>query len=250
LEDQTGAESLFFELASQNRMGILRELQSKPQRMQELARKLDLTDTEAFRQLHRLTEASLVQKQSDGAYTISQYGKLVLQLSRPLEFAYRNRQCFLTRDVWRLPVEFIDRLGELSEAKLSMDMVDMLNISEQGVFEAEEYIWAMGSTPLGPVSSKVKERVSKGVKLRLLIPESLRESYKDIRVVPDIIEKRTLPTVPINMVCTEKAAGVSLLSIDGRPDAALFFGRGEVFQKWAKDLFLYYWNQGKLIYDR
>jgi predicted transcriptional regulator len=248
LETQSGVEQLFFELASENRLDILRELRMEPRKIQEIGRRLKLTDTEAFRQVHRLDEASLIQKQPEGTYAITQYGKLVLQLSRPLEFVFRNKQCFLTRDVWRLPPEFIDRLGELFEAKLNMNMIDMLNISDQGVSEAEDHVWAMGDKPLGPVSAKVEQRISKGIKLRLLIPESLSPLYKDIREVPDIVEKRMLPSVPVNMLCTEKAAGVSLLSIDGRPDNALFFGRDEAFRKWAGDLFLYYWDKGKHCY--
>ena len=44
--------------------------------MQELARRLDITDTEANRQLLHLSEASLVQKQPDGAYSLTEYGNL------------------------------------------------------------------------------------------------------------------------------------------------------------------------------
>jgi predicted transcriptional regulator len=54
-----GIDKLFFELASESRLGILRELQLKPLKMQEIARKLDLTDTESCKQLQRLTEAHL-----------------------------------------------------------------------------------------------------------------------------------------------------------------------------------------------
>jgi predicted transcriptional regulator len=47
------------------------------------------------------------------------------------------------------------------------------------------------------------------------------------------------------MLCTEKSAGISLYSIDGRTDKALFFGRDPMFLKWATDPFPYYWDQGK-----
>jgi len=73
LETPAGIESLFFELASESRLGILRELNMKNWKMNELARKLDLTTTETFRQLQRLNEALLVQKQVGGTYAISLY---------------------------------------------------------------------------------------------------------------------------------------------------------------------------------
>ena len=49
--EESGLEKLFFELASESRLGILRELQKENLKMQEIARRLDVTPTEAFRQL-------------------------------------------------------------------------------------------------------------------------------------------------------------------------------------------------------
>jgi len=241
-------ETLFFELASENRLGILRELQSKPLRMQDVVQKLDMNDTEVFRQLHRLSEALLIKRQPEGTYAITEYGKLVLRLSLPLHFAYRNRQNLLTRDVWGLPDEFIDRLGELSEAKVSTDVIEIVNLSGQGIAAAQDHIWVMSDKPLDSARVKVEEQVSKGIKLRFLFPENQRPLFKGFREVPEIVEKRTLPRIPVNLVCTEKVAGVSLLSIDQRPDIALFFGTSGAFLNWASDLFLHYWNQGHHTY--
>ena len=63
-------EGLFYELASESRFSILQELKEKSWKMNELARKLDLTTTETFRQLQRLNEAAL-QKNSQKAPTLS-----------------------------------------------------------------------------------------------------------------------------------------------------------------------------------
>ena len=42
MDDSQGLDKLFFELASESRLGILRQLQTKDLRMQELVRKLNL----------------------------------------------------------------------------------------------------------------------------------------------------------------------------------------------------------------
>ena len=73
-----GLDKLFFELASESRLGILHGLKMKNLKMQELARMLDLTDTETCRQLQRLSEARLVQKQPDGTYNLTRYANLIL----------------------------------------------------------------------------------------------------------------------------------------------------------------------------
>jgi DNA-binding transcriptional ArsR family regulator len=54
LENNEGLGKLLFELASESRLAILRELQKENLKMQEIARRLDVTATEAFRQLQRL----------------------------------------------------------------------------------------------------------------------------------------------------------------------------------------------------
>ena len=109
MENDEGVEKLFFELASESRLSILRELRKENLKMQEIARRLDVTATEAFRQLERLSVALLVQRQPDGTFAISQYGKLVLQLASSLEFISKHKEYFSTHDVMRLPSQFVSR---------------------------------------------------------------------------------------------------------------------------------------------
>ena len=92
---------LFFELASESRLCILRELQKENLKMQEIARRLDVTPTEAFRQLERLSAASLVQRQPDGTFALAEYGKLVLQISTSLDFISKHKEYFSTHDLMR-----------------------------------------------------------------------------------------------------------------------------------------------------
>jgi hypothetical protein len=49
-------------------------------------------------------------------------------------------------------------------------------------------------------------------------------------------------------VHTEKKAGVSLLSIEGRADYALFYSKDPAFLKGPNDRFLYFWEQEKRFY--
>ena len=62
MENREGIEKLYFELASESRLDLLRELNEKNWKMNDVARKLDLTTTETYRQLQRLTEAKLVER--------------------------------------------------------------------------------------------------------------------------------------------------------------------------------------------
>jgi predicted transcriptional regulator len=244
MENNEGIEKLFLELASESRLSILRELQTENLKMQEIARRLDVTATEAFRQLQRLSEALLVQKQPEGTFAITQYGKLVLEFSSSLEFIFKNREYFSAHDVWRLPREFVNRLGVLSQTTLIMDTVESLNTGQRMFIEAEQYGWGLaeGHVPelMGPIMTEIAR---KGLKMRFLIPENVLAASAGSTVKN--IEMRGLPEIPVIIATTEKEAAVCLRLIGGRMDYAGFYGKDPAFLNWAKDLFLYYWEKGK-----
>jgi predicted transcriptional regulator len=242
-----GIESLFFDLSSESRLGILSALKKENLKMNELARRLDLTATEAFRQLQRLSEAQLVEKQPEGTYALTQYCRLVLQLSPALEFVYRYKMYFLTRDIWRIPNEFLNRIGELSAGSLSTNVADSINHGERMVRNAEEYVWTLHDRSLDSMAPLMLERYKTGgMSFRFMFSENEHSNYRPSQGRPEV-EERMLPTLPAIIVSTEKEAAVCLLSTDGRADYAGFFGTDTTFRKWVNDLFLHYWSTGKKV---
>lgn len=200
---------MFFELASETRLDILRELKNENLKMQEIARRIDVTATKAFRQLERLSNALLVQKQPDGTFALAEYGKLVFQLSSSLEFTSKHKEYFSTHDVTRLPIQFVNRLGELSQAKLIIDTVETLNKAQRAFMEAEEYSWGMaeGTVPerMEPI---IDEIIQKGVKLRFLIPETRLPTNTSPLQPMKNVEIRGLLDLPAIVVLTEKEGGL------------------------------------------
>ena len=240
-----GLDKLFFELASESRLSILFELQIGSLRMQEIARRLKITDTETTRQLLRLSEASLIQKQPDGTYSVTEYGKLLLQFSRSFEFALKFKQSLLTRDIWRLPEPFINRLGELSQTTSVAGTIDVLNCMEILISEAEKFLLAIVDRPIHVINVKAVEKIQKGVIMKAIFEERNIEFYQKIPETKGVLEKRLVDQIPATMLINEKSAAISLMSIDSREDIALFYGKDPAFLNWAKDLFNYYWERGK-----
>jgi predicted transcriptional regulator len=239
-------EKLFFELASESRLRILRELQTKNLKMNEIARRLDVTATEAFRQLQRLSEAMLVQKQPEGTYAITGYGKLVLHLCSSFEFASKHREYFLSHDVWRIPLQFLNRLGELSQTSLIMDSMENINRGERMFIDAEQYAWGLAEGRIPELMDPIMDqKIAKGLQVKMIIPEA------DLSTVPALkipnVEVRGISDIPVILGITEKGATVCFRFIGGRVDYAGFSGKDPTFLNWAKDLFLYYWEKGKRI---
>ena len=234
---------MFFELASESRLSILRELQKENLKMQEIARRLNVTATEAFRQLERLSAALLVKKQSDGTFVLTEYGKIVLQLSSSLDFVSKYKNYFSTHDVMRLPFQLVNRLGELSQASLGMDTIENLNRAERAFIEAEEFGWgiAEGTIPV-QMSPIMFERSQKGLKLKFLLPENRLPAAT---AIVKNVEVKGISELPAIVVLTEKEGAVCFYQLEGRVDYAGFFGKDPTFLNWVKDLFLYYWDRGK-----
>jgi predicted transcriptional regulator len=242
-------ETLFFSLASESRLDILNALSSNEFKMNELARKINITPTEASRQIQRLIDELIIQKQPDGVYTLTNYGKLVLHFFPSLDFIHRHRQYFLEHDIWQLPPQFISRLGELSQGTLYTEMADTVNKIEHMMQSSDDHVWTITDQIMAVHENAMKEKISKGIKLRSIVHERLIRSSQ-VQVFGKNVERRVIASVPGLFSITEKEAFFALLSIDGKLSSSGFFGNDPQFMKWVNDVFLYYWDKTSISYPR
>lgn len=245
MDNNERLDLLFFELASEDRLSILRELNKTSLKMQDIARKLDLTATEASRQLQRMSKAELIERLPEGLYTVTQFGKLILSLSSSLEFVLKHKQYFQNHNIWRLPSSFISRLGELSQGVLLMEMGIVLVRWEELIKAAEEHLWIMTPQRIPSLVRVIEERHLQGVKLRYITTEQLVSTYTKSMLIGQNIERRIFDDFDFGILATEKEAMLGLPLMDGTPNPSGFFGHDSVFLKWVHDLFLYYWDQAK-----
>jgi predicted transcriptional regulator len=248
LEDEKGIEKLFFELANESRLSILQEINKQKGKMREIARKLNLSTTDTFRQLQRLNDALLVQKQNDGNYCITQYGIFVLRFSNNLEFLYRYKSFFSTHDFMKLPSQFLDRIGELSKAESSSeDVMRSINVVQRIIREADQYVWTGAAEQPLSIRPILKESIPRGVKYKFLFPKRYITAALTFPGMERAVEWRAIEDIPVNFVISEKEAGISFCLPDGKTDYAGFFGKDPTFMNWVKELFQYYWAKGTRI---
>ncbi len=240
-----GVEKLFFELASDSRLSILHELISKNLKMQEISRQLGITPTEAFRQLNRLSEADLIHRNPDGSYGLTQYGKVVLHISTAHEFTFYHRQYIITHDLWKLPTQFISRIGALSNSKLILNPMDAIDMSQKVLREVEEFAWCFAEgNPPEMTRELMDENMRRGIRFKLIIPGHLLPPSPSH--LPPNFELRGISEIPMVTILTERNAVACFRFADGRMDYAGFFGDDPMFCEWVKDLFLFYWGQSKI----
>jgi predicted transcriptional regulator len=241
-------DMLFYELASEDRLAILKELCNSELKMQEVARKLDLTATEASRQLQRMSQAKLIERGPEGTYSTTKFGRLLLTLSGSMGLVYKYDDYFLSHDLERIPLPFVNRLSELSQSTLVSDLNEDLSRWEALIKGAKDHVWVVTPKAMGHLSQVMANKLLEGVKLRSIFCENVREAKANLPSGKNV-ERKVLQVVPVIMIISEKEASVSFPRLDGNVDFPSFFGTDPAFLKWVRDLYLYYWEQAKPRYS-
>jgi predicted transcriptional regulator len=236
---------LLFELSNEDRLKILIELEKGPRSLVKIAKELSTSPQGTSRNVARLVETSIIRRNPDGEYELTQYGRVSLRLLSSYEFLSRNRQYFLSHDASVLPYQFVDRLGELRVSSFQGDFVTNYVLEEEMGKQAEKYVYSMGTQFNANSPPIVAEKLKLGVKFRSIFPDT---------VVPPPgfrpaagVDRRLLPKVRVGFTMTDKKAMFGLPTLDGKMDGENFVSEDPKFLRWCLDLFNYYWDQGKPI---
>jgi predicted transcriptional regulator len=73
---------------------MMLELEKKSLKLSQVSGKIDLTVTESSGHLQRLREAKLIQKDTEGYFSVAPLGELVLLLISPLDFVTKRTRNF------------------------------------------------------------------------------------------------------------------------------------------------------------
>jgi predicted transcriptional regulator len=245
-----------------DRLRLLSEIAIEKRRLSQLTTKLSATPQETSKHLMRLRDAKLVEKDSDAFFGLTAFGKIILNLLPSIRFLTQNREYFLSHDISSLPLEFIERLGELQESEYGEKVGSILMHTQHVIQDAEEYIWLMADHLLGGqeyVTGSGKLESSRTVTWRIIIPAAdsssidwtrLRASagtHKG-RIEYHLIED--VRSIKAGIALNEKIAGLTFPDIMGKK---LDFNSGfrsndPIFCKWCQDLFVFHWNKaGKKV---
>jgi predicted transcriptional regulator len=245
VEDNENVSKVLFELSSNRRANILFEIGKKNLKMQQISKTLDMTVTETFRHLQRLSDAKLVEKQVNGTYAITSLGRLATDFLIGFNFLLDNSDYFLGHDVYLLPYEFVNRLRELSEAEFCKEAMSGFNRVRKMIFEAKDCIWTMAEQVDTSHIQPTQEKVAKGLDFKFIMQESLAKTFTNAEDTELLQGSRYIEQVPVTLVINENEATVVFRRHDGTMDYMGLFGTDEKFCKWCKDLFMHYWEKAQ-----
>lgn len=262
----TALYGVLFELSNEIRHEILMKLAKGNNTMSRLAEIFEISLTEASRHLSRLSNASLIEKNVDGRYSITPFGDSILRQLKALEFVTKHQEYFTTHSVSRTPSQFVNRLYELEEsspnyAKRANIMIVANNVIRIAL-ESEQYVISLideeimelvlYTTPDEETARFYSEAVDRGVHFKVLLPDTF-----DPKKVPEDalklwrrlsrsgnFDSRAVPSVDVFIHASEKE--VSILAFpdkSGRFDYLGFEAIDRVTLDWCNDVFQYYWER-------
>ncbi len=264
----TAFHDVLFEVSSEIRHQILRELGGDGGVVSHVAEALEISLTEASRHFSRLAEVGLIERNVDGRYTVTLFGSLALRQLRSLHFTSRHKEYFGTHDLSRLPDRFVDRLHELegsqpnykkranimlvanNVARIALESeTHVLSLVDEGIMELVLY-----TSPDEDTAGFFREALNRGVNFRALVPDT----FDPERVPEDTLEMysalyrtgkldyRAVPSTDVFIHMSEKE--VTILAFpdkDGLYDYLGFEAVDEASIGWCRDLFQHYWERSK-----
>lgn len=245
--ESSGLARFLFELASEDRLGILAAIQETPLRHAQVARRLDMTASEATRHLNRLASAHLVAKNARGEYAPTNLTRVLFAGVPFLRFLDANRDFVLNHDVLVLAPEFVERLGALANGSFTTGAYRVLSFHERSLKAARQRIWVMSEQASEHAIPIMREKASKGADVRVIRPRRGHEdAFPFLAGMARNYPLRLVSRTSVFLAVLDEIAGVCFPTLDGNVDMStmLVLEDAEGCQ-WAADLFLHFWDEAQ-----
>jgi predicted transcriptional regulator len=257
IDEFVDAEEIFFELASQQRLSIIFDLYQKKSKLSDLSKDLRITMQEVHRNVNRLQDAGLIEKDSEGIFSLTTFGNTIIKQIPSFDFLSRHKEYFSEHTLGELPMKFVQRIGALNNCELVRGIVAILEFWKKIYRESESYIFEIiPQVPLDliePILFNVRDR---GIRLcyifpsDVIIPKGRTELLKRLRFdeLYDTgrIGRRMVDKVQVAVVINEKKASVLFPTQKGETDMNLmFYSEDQLFHDWCLDYFWFRWYGSK-----
>ena len=254
--------TIFFELASEQRLSILFRLNKRSSKLAQLAKDLDVTMQEVHRNLNRLQDSGLIRKDANGQFSLTTFGTTILQQIPTMNFLSRNKEYFSDHYLGDIPMKFVHRIGALDNSEYIEGLVAVLERWKQIYNSARECIYGMlPQIPLELIETLLAILKQRGIKFNYILSQQTVVPKKRTDLLKDagfqdllkkgLVERRMVDKMPVAVILNEKEATVMFPTLKrGQPVADLnsIFYSGKdnlLFHEWCLDYFRYSWYGAK-----
>ena len=246
------SNELFLELASETRHLILKSLEEGTLKQSEVAKKLNINLPESHRQLERLVEHGFVRKESDGKFTLTSFGQMILQQTQSLSFIGKFKEFFQEHTLGDIPKKFITRLAELESFTL-LEGAFVLNEKMKKIAEEGEYLRVVSAHVPPDAFHKGLTKANKGKEVSIIygentiIPKGFKEELRKPEVQElmkkGIYRRKMIVKVQVFVVLNDNEVLIVFPNLKGEVDLSYgFFSDDSKFHEWCVDYHEYLWK--------
>jgi len=255
---------LLFELSNEDRLGIMFRLREGSMRVTPLARELGITNQECSRHAARLSVAGLVEKDPEGFFDLTPFGRVSLRLLPGWVFVSEHSDYFNSHTLERLPRKLVSRVGELRGSVYTENVMVTFDVVESIIREAEEYVWLIHDQYLLNTLPLFRAGLERGFLMRTVEPrvkepervlDPMRPDYieeGDEEFFMDAWERGQVSTmlsdeIDAFLYLSEKEGVLAFPLRDGGFDYVVFTSRDPGMLGFYQDLFEYFWGTGEPV---
>lgn len=233
---------------------ILTGLLVKPSNLTGISKTLDLKTQESSRHLQRLLDAKLLLKDSEGVFSVSPFGRIILELQKSLRFVSSNRGYFNTHSLESLPEGFAGRIAELSQSRYTPDVMNSFAWVESLFKSAEEYVWMVHDQYIVSTLPSYLGAIKKGLRFKLVelfgrAPERRLDQMRTLYISDEDeetilnarlsgqVESYYLDKIDVFLYKTEKTCLIAFPKLEGTFDYLGFMSQDRAAHRFCQDLF-------------
>jgi predicted transcriptional regulator len=255
LEDASIVSEIFSELASETRCSILISLDKKPAKLSSIARELDITSQDAFRNINRLVEANLVRRgggEDSTAFQLTELGMLATKHIPYFLVIKKHQKLFEDHTLKYIPNKFVQRIGALQNCEVVENVTPVLERLKKLEYSAKQYLRIMVSQAWPEEGKIFAECAMNDIDVWTIIGHNTifpKEVIESVTPVLGELQKsgilgKMLDTVSIAIYISDSQSAVMLPNMKGEVDMGmLLVGTEPSFNEWCLDLFNYFWER-------
>jgi predicted transcriptional regulator len=259
----------FFELGSAQRIAILYRIEEEKCNLSRLSKDLGCTMPEVRRNIIRLTNSGIIDRESNGTFFLTTFGKTILEQIPTLDFLSRNKDYFSDHTFSALPLKFIRRIGSLSNSKLISGLVSVDERLNDIYNRSQEYVYAMiPEVPIDLIESIVARlkkvenkqfRFSYMLSTHATVPKRRKQLLEglgfDELLKKGTVERKMVNSLLIGVVLNDEQACVMFPRIQRNNKIeidmnSMFYGEDSDFHEWCLDYYRYIWHNARTFDEK
>jgi len=246
---------LFFTLSNKTRIEILKVLSNNESSLSQISQKTNSSPQIIQRHVRLLNDNSLIDRNANGMYIITDAGHNALIQSQSIEFLSKTRGYFADHTLGDAPIQFSHRIGSLANSEYVDGIAPCFTRWKKIIENADEFLYCIFTQPPILIAENILEKISKGVRFQIIFGknsiieecnEFAEKLYLKTNHSPFEFEKRMVDEVAINMLVSEKDACLMFPYKNDTTDMhRIFVSSDREFCGWCLDFFDYKWKDGE-----